>query len=75
MGDSDRGSVLGHLIESCLDNSFAANIDRAGRFVKDKDLWLSYDGTCDGNALSLATRKLGTAIANGGIVSLSSISL
>lgn len=70
MSDGDGGAVLRNSVECSLDDSFATDIDGTCSFVKDENLGFSDDGSCDGNALALAARKLSAAVTDNSIISL-----
>ncbi|GJC96126.1 hypothetical protein ColKHC_04952 [Colletotrichum higginsianum] len=70
VGDGDGGAVLGDAVEGGLDDLLAADVDGAGGLVEDDDLGLPDDAPGDGDALPLAARELGAAVADGRVVAV-----
>ena len=54
MGHDNRGSVDHHILEGFLDLALGDFIEGARCFIKEQNLWVSNDSSCDGDTLFLA---------------------
>ena len=67
VGDDEGGTADHELVERILHDLFALRIERGSRFVKDEDLRILQDRSCDGDALALTAGEDESAIADLGI--------
>src|SRR6266700_2337776 len=70
MGDYNRGAIFHQAFERLLHQVFAFIVERTGRLVKDQQAWIAQQGPCNGNTLTLSTRKLHSALADQRVVPL-----
>ena len=62
---NDNGrSPLPCFVESFLDDFLTLRIESRGGFIKEEDLGVSDESSCDGNSLFLSTAQLGTLATN-----------
>ena len=59
MGDEKSRATFDKLAECFLDFCLALVIERTGRFIEKKDRSVFEKGSCDGNALTLASGEAG----------------
>ncbi len=71
MGNRDGGAALRDPVQCGLDETLALDIDGAGGFVEDNDLWLLDDTPGNGDSLLLAARQLYAAISYLSVIALS----
>ena len=55
VGNDDHGPPPADRAHVLLQNGFALVVERAGRFIQDQDARVGEQGSCDGDALALAT--------------------
>ena len=64
MGNDDNRSATGKLLEGGLNLHLGGVVEGAGGLVKNKELWVLKEHTCDGNSLTLTARELHTTLTN-----------
>src|SRR5260370_19280176 len=70
MSDHNRGSIFQQAFERLLYQVLAFIVERTGRLVEDQQAWIAQQGPCNGNALTLPTRKLHSALSDQRVVPL-----
>ncbi len=73
MGDHNRGAIFHQSFERLLHQVLAFIVERTGRFVEDQQAWIAQECSCDGNALTLPTRKLHSALSDQRVVTLGQV--
>src|ERR1051326_3564538 len=70
VGDDKHGAALGNFLHVALDDALALRVERAGRLVEDENARIGDERARDGDALALAARERGAALADDGVVAL-----
>src|SRR5262245_10517202 len=70
VGDDQHGAARRDLLHVLLDDALALVVERAGRLVEDQDARIGGQRAGDRDALALATRQAGAALAHLGVVAL-----
>ncbi|KAH0453553.1 hypothetical protein IEQ34_017877 [Dendrobium chrysotoxum] len=64
MGNNYSSPAYGGGVEGFLNDSLGLGVESTGGFIQEKDLWLSYECSRNGNALLLTARHLNSSLTH-----------
>ncbi len=70
VGDDQGGAAFHQALQGLLDGAFALGVERAGGFIEQQDRGILEQRPSDRDALFLATRQTGTALAEVGAIAI-----
>lgn len=70
VGDRDGGAPRRESVQRLLDIFLGFGVERGGGLIKDQDLGVVDQGSCNGDALSFPARKVVAVLPDRGIVAL-----
>ena len=70
MGDGNRRSAPGNVVQGFLNHLFCARVQGTGGFIKNQNIGVRNDTSGDGNALFLASTQGPGPFADKGVIAL-----